>query len=157
MKWFYLVALSLWLGSRMFLTVAVVPAISKALESDHGERLRRLILPRCYLLGVLCALAGVVCVGWLLAERVFGRWPGVLSLLLAVSAGGADLWLWLAVLPRLNELYELKRPVIGSGKLPEPQWEQEWSELRRMSLQVNWGVVAAVLALLFLVVFGRVL
>lgn len=155
-KWLYLLALSVWLGSAVFFTAAVAPAISRTLESDRSQRVQRAIFPRYYWVGLLCALLGVICVGWLLADRVFGKWPGILSLLLLVSSGAADGWLLMAVLPRLNELYERKTPVIGSGKLPEPHWEQEWKELHRASIQLNLAVLGSLLALLFLVVFARV-
>jgi hypothetical protein len=155
-KWFYLLALSVWIGSIVFFSVVVAPTVFKTLQSGDAAKLQRAIFPRYYLLGILCAGAGIVCVGWLLADRAFGKWPGILSLLLLASTGGTDGWLLMAVLPRLNELRERKTPIIGSGKLPEPHWEQQWKELHRMSVQLNFAVLAAALALLFLVVFARV-
>ncbi|MBM3858275.1 MAG: DUF4149 domain-containing protein [Verrucomicrobia bacterium] len=155
-KWFYLLALSVWIGSIVFLTVVVAPTVFKTLPPDDAAKLQRAIFPRYYLLGIFCAVFGIVCVGWLLADRAFGKWPGILSLLLLVSTGGTNAWLLTAVLPRLNELRERKTPVIGSGKMPEPHWEQQWKELHRMSVQLNFAVLGSVLALLFLVVFARV-
>lgn len=155
-KWFYLLALSVWIGSIVFFTVVVAPAVFKTLPSEEAGKLQRAIFPRYYLLGIICAMVGIVCVGCLLADHAFGKWPGILSLLLLASTGGTDGWLLMAVLPRLNELRERKTPVIGSGKLPEPHWEVEWKELHRASVQLNFAVLASALALLFLVVFARV-
>ncbi len=156
-KWFYLLALSVWIGSIVFFSAVVAPTVFKTLPSDDAAKLQRAIFPRYYLLGLVCAAVGIVCVGWLLADRAwFGKWPGILSLLLLASTGGTDGWLLMAVVPRLNELRERKTPVIGSGKLPEPHWEKEWKELHQTSVQLNFAVLAGVLALLFLVVFARV-
>jgi len=153
-KWFYLLAVSVWTGSVVFFTAVVAPTVTQTLSPDDAAKLQRAVFPRYYLLGVLCAVVGIVCVGWLLADRTFGKWPGILSLLLLVSTGAANGWLLLAVFPRLNELRERKTPVIGTGKLPEPRWEQEWKELHQTSVQLNYAVLAGLLALLFLVVFA---
>jgi len=155
-KWFYLVALSVWVGSMVFFTVVVAPTVFKTLGAEEAAKLQRVIFPRYYLVGIICALVGIVCVGWLLAERAFGKWPGILSLVLLALTGGTDGWLLTVVLPRLHELRERKTPVIGSGKLPDPRWEQEWKELHRASELLNFAVLASALALLFLVIFSRV-
>jgi hypothetical protein len=155
-KWFYLVALAVWTGGMVFFTAVVAPIVFKTLPSDEAAKLQRAIFPRYYLMGIVCAMLGVVCVGWLLAERSFGRWPGICSLLLLMLAGGTNGWLLGAALPRLNELRQRKTPVIGLGKLPEPRWEEEWKQLHRLSVQLNMALVAVALALLFLLVFARV-
>jgi hypothetical protein len=155
-KWIYLLALAVWIGSMVFFTAVVAPTVFKVLSSDDAARLQRAIFPRYYLLGILCAAVGIVCVGWLLADRAFGKWPGILSLLLLATTGGTDGWLLMAVLPRLHELRERKTPVIGSGVLPDPRWEQEWKELHRASVQLNVAVLIAAVSLAFLLVFSRV-
>jgi len=155
-KWCYLLSLSVWIGSVVFFSFVVAPSVFKSLASGDAAKLMRTIFPRYYVVGLLCAVVGIVCVGWLLADRAFGKWPGILSLLLLASTGGTDGWLLMAVLPRLHELHERKTPVIGTGKVPEPHWEQEWKQLHRASVQLNFAVLASTLALLFLVVFARV-
>jgi uncharacterized membrane protein len=155
-KWCYLLSLSVWIGSVVFFRVVVAPMVFKALASDDAAKLMRGIFPRYYALGLSCAAVGLICVGWLLAERAFGKWPGILSLLLLATTGGTDGWLLFAVLPRLNLLRERKTPVIGSGKVPEAHWEEEWRDLHRTSAQLNVAVLMGVLALLFLAVFAKV-
>lgn len=155
-KWIYLLALAVWTGSIVFFSAVVAPAIFRALTSEHSSKLTRVIFPRYYLTGIICAGLGIICVGWLLAERAFGKWPGIATLLLLALAGGVNGWLLAAVLPRLNELRELKTPVIGSGKLPDPRHEQEWKELHQLSVQLNIAVLAVTLSLWFLVVFAKV-
>ncbi len=155
-KWFYLIALAVWTGGIVFFSAVVAPSLHRTLNSENASQLTRVIFPRYYLVGIICGVLGIICVGWLLAEHAFGKWPGICSLLLLALAGGTDGWLLVSIVPRLNQLRELKTPVIGSGKLPDPRHEIEWKQLHRMSVQLNIAVLGVTLTLWFLVVFAKV-
>ena len=155
-KWVYLVTLAVWVGSIVFFSAVVAPTLFRVLEREAAARLQRALFPRYYLLGMVCAACGILCVGWLLAERAFGKWPGLLSLLLLAGMGATEFWLRQTVVPRLNQLRDLKNPTIGSGQLPPPEAAAEWKALHRLSVQLNGAVLVCGLALLFLVVFARV-
>ena len=81
-KWFYLVTLAVWVGSIVFFSFIVAPTVFKVLKPEDAAKLQRAMFPKYYLAGILCAALGIVCVGLLLADRAFGKWPGTLSLLL---------------------------------------------------------------------------
>ena len=155
-KWFYLVTLAVWIGSIVFLSFAVAPTVFKTLKLEDAAKLQRAIFPKYYLAGILCAAVGIVCVGLLLADRVFEKWPGILSLLLLASMGGTDLWLRQGVMPHMNSLRDRRAAVESSGGQPDEELEQEWKALHRLSVQMNGAVLLCALALVFLVVYSRV-
>ena len=108
------------------------------------------------LVGIFCAAIGIVCVGLLLAERVFGKWPGVLSLLLLAMMGAADFWLRQSVVPHMAEIREQRAAALSAGKEPEPAIDEEWKSLHRLSVQMNVAGLLGGLALVFLLVYARV-
>lgn len=155
-KWVYLVTLAVWVGSIVFFSFAVAPTVFKVLKPEDAAKLQRAVFPKYYLVGMVCAAVGIVCVGILLVDRAFGKWPGILSLLLLAAMGATDLWLRQAVVPQMNDLRERRVVIIESGQQPEPALESEWKSLHRLSVQLNGAVLLCGLALLFLVVYARV-
>jgi uncharacterized membrane protein len=151
-KWFYLVTLAVWVGSIIFFSFVVAPTVFKTLKPEDAARLQRAMFPKYYLVGIICAGIGIVCVGLLLAERSFGKWPGVLSLLLIAVMGTTDFWLRQTVVPHMAEIREQR----AAASEPDPKLEAEWKTLHRLSVQLNVAVLVAGLALIFLVVFSRV-
>lgn len=155
-RWLYLVTLAVWVGSIVFFSFAVAPTVFKVLKPEDAAKLQRAMFPKYYLVGMICAAVGIVCVGILVADRAFGKWPGVLSLLLLAAMGATDLWLRQAVVPHMNVLREKRAAIVESGRQPEPALESEWKSLHRLSVQINCAVLLCGLALLFLVVYARV-
>jgi uncharacterized membrane protein len=155
-KWVYLVTLAVWVGSIVFFSFAVAPTVFKVLKLEDAAKLQRAVFPKYYLVGMVCAAVGIVCVGILLADRAFGKWPGILSLLLLAAMGATDLWLRQAVVPHMNDLRERRAAIVESSQQPEQALESEWKSLHRLSVQLNGAVLLCGLALLFLVVYARV-
>jgi hypothetical protein len=155
-KWFYLVVLALWVGSIMFFSFVVAPTVFKVLKPEEAARLQRALFPRYYLVGVICAGVGIVCVGLLLAERAFGRWPGVLSLLLLAAMGATNFWLRQTVVPRMAELREQRVMAAAEDSPDAAEAEAEWKSLHRMSVKLNVAVLICGWALLYLLVFAKV-
>jgi len=154
-RWCYLLVLALWVGGIAFFSFIVAPTVFKTLGAAEAGRLQRALFPRYYLLGLLCAAAGILCVGWLLAEHAFAKWPGLCSLLLLAGMGATQFWLRQTILPRLGELHDRKNPVIGTGQPPDTEVGAEWKSLHALSVQLNAAVLICGLTLLFLVVFAR--
>jgi len=151
-KWCYLVTLAVWIGSIIFFSFVVAPTVFKVLKPEDAARLQRALFPRYYLVGMLCAAIGIICVGILLADRAFGKWPGILSLLLLAAAGATDLWLRQTVVPHMAELREQR----ASATQPDEALESEWKTLHRLSVQLNVAVLLVLSALVFLLVYSRV-
>ena len=155
-KWFYLVTLAVWVGSIIFFSFVVAPTVFKTLKPEDAAALIRRIFSKYYGVGLVCAGIGIVCVGLLVADRAFGKWPGILSLLLLAGMGGTDLWLRQGVLPHMNSLRDRRAIVASSGQEPDQTLEQEWKALHRLSVELNGAVLFCALALIFLVVYARV-
>src|SRR5438093_9875890 len=105
-KWLYLVALAVWVGSIIFFSFVIAPTVFKVLKPEDAARLQRALFPKYYLVGILCAGIGIACVGLLVARRAFGIWPGLASLILLALMGATDLWLRQAVVPHMAEIRE---------------------------------------------------
>ena len=140
--------MGVWVGSIVFFSFVVAPTVFRVLSREDAARLQRALFPLYYLVGIVCAAVGIVCVGTLLADRAFGKWPGILSLLLLAGMGGADFWLRQTVVPQMARLRAQKDE--GSAS------EAEWKALHRVSVQLNAAVLLAGLALIFLLVYARV-
>jgi hypothetical protein len=155
-KWLYLVTLGVWIGSIVFFSFAVAPTVFRTLKPEDAPKLQRAMFPRYYLAGILCAAVGIVCVGLLLTDHAFAKWPGILSLLLLAGMGGTDLWLRQGVVPHMNALRDRRAAVASSNGQPDEELESEWKALHRLSVQLNGAVLLCALALVFLVVYARV-
>jgi uncharacterized membrane protein len=155
-KWFYLVTLAVWIGSIVFFSFAVAPTVFKTLKPEDAAALIRKIFSKYYLIGIACAAVGIVCVGLLLADRAFGKWPAILSLLLLAGMGATDFWLRQAVMPHMNELRDRRAVITASGQEPDTAVEQEWKALHQLSVRMNAAVLLCALTLVFLIVYARV-
>ena len=111
-KWLYLLALAVWIGSIIFFSFVVAPTVFKVLKPEDAAKLQRAVFPRYYLVGMICAALGIVCVGLLLADAAFGKWPGVFSLLLLAGVGATDLWLRQTVVPHMDDLRERRAAIV---------------------------------------------
>ena len=125
-------------------------------QTGDAAALIRRIFSKYYLIGIGCAALGIICVGLLLADRSFGKWPAILTLLLLAGMGGTDLWLRQGVMPHMNHLRDQRAAVGEPGKPPDEELEREWKALHRLSVQMNGVVLLCGLVLVFLVVYARV-
>ena len=151
-KWLYLVTLAVWVGSIIFYSAVVARTLHRVLKPDDAAALARRLFPQYYLFQLLCAASSIVCLGLLLADRAFAKWPGILSLLLVGSMGATVFWLRQTVVPQMNELRDRR----AATPQPDPALDREWKELHRLTVQLNAAVLLCGLALLFLVVYARV-
>ena len=147
-KWIYLIALAVWTGAIVFFSAVIAPTLHRVLKPEDAALLTRKLFPKYYFNAIICAGVGIVCVGLLLSERAFGKWPGVLSLLLLASLGATCFWLRQTIVPAMEALRE--------QRAKDPEAEIEWRTMHHTSVRLNVVVLAGLLALLFLLVFSRV-
>jgi uncharacterized membrane protein len=155
-KWLYVLTLAVWIGSIVFFSSAVAPTVFKTLKPEDAATLIRRIFSKYCLIGIVCAAVGIVCVGLLLADRSFAKWPAILTLLLLAGMGGTDLWLRQGVMPHMNALRERRAAAESSGKPLDEELETEWKALHRLSVRMNGVVLVCGLVLVFLIVYSRV-
>jgi len=155
-KWLYLLTLAVWIGSIVFFSFAVAPTVFKTLKPEDAAALIRRIFSKYYLIGIICGGIGIVCVGLLVADHAFGKWPAILSLLLLAGMGGTDLWLRQGVMPHMNHLRDQRAAIDSSGKPADEELEREWKALHQLSVRMNGVVLLGGLVLVFLIVYARV-
>ena len=156
LKWLYLVTLAVWIGSIVFFSFVVAPTVFKTLKPEDAAALIRRIFSKYYMIGIVCTAVGIICVGLLLADRAFGKWPAILSLLLLAGMGGTDLWLRQGVMPHMNQLRDRRVAITSAGQEPDATLEQDWKALHQLSVRMNVAVLLCAMALVFLIVYARV-
>src|SRR5258706_987230 len=155
-KWLYLVALSVSIGSIVFFSFFVAPTVFKVLKPEDAARLQRAVFPHYYFVGSVCAVIGFVAVAVLLARGAFPTWAALLSLVLLAGIGGADLWMRQSVMPKMNEVRDRVAAVRASGGKPETSLDAEWKSMHGLSIAVNSAALLCGLLLLFLVAYRAV-
>jgi uncharacterized membrane protein len=155
-KWLYVLTLAVWIGSIVFFSFAVAPTVFKTLKPEDAAALIRRIFSKYYLVGIVCASVGIVCIGLMLADHSFGKWPAILSLLLLAGMGATDVWLRQGVMPHMNDLRDRRAAVESLGKPLDEELDKQWKALHRLSVQMNGVVLLCGLVLIFLMVYARV-
>lgn len=155
-KWLYVLTLAVWIGSIVFFSFVVAPTAFKTLKPEDAAALIRRIFSKYYLVGIVCAGIGIVCIGLMLADHSFSKWPAILSLLLLAGMGATDVWLRQGVMPHMNNLRDRRAALESSGKPPDEELDKEWKALHRLSVQMNGVVLLCGLVLIFLMVYARV-
>ena len=155
-KWLYLLTLAVWIGSIVFFSFVVAPTVFGTLKPEDAAVLIRRIFSKYYLIGIICAGVSIVCLGLLVFDHAFSKWPAILSLLLVAGMGGTDLWLRQGVMPHMNSLRDRRAMFESEGKPPDEALDREWKGLHRLSVQLNGAVLLCGLVLVFLIVYARV-
>lgn len=79
----FLVALSAWVGTIVFQSAIVAPAVFVALEADSARQFLRTLFPRFYRVGIVC---GAVMIAGIIALGLVAGWSGKLPAIAALSA-----------------------------------------------------------------------
>jgi len=155
MKWLYLVTLAVWIGSIVFLSFVQAPTVFRVLKPADAAALQRATFPKYYLLGIVCATVGIVCVAVLLGTHVLPMPVAILSLLLLAGMGALNLWMRQGVAPQMSVVRQQIAEDRAAGHEPPPELEADWKSLHRLSVQVNGAVLLSGLVLLFALVYAK--
>jgi hypothetical protein len=153
-KWVYLVTLAVWVGSIVFLSFVQAPTVFRVLKPEDAAALQRATFPKYYMVGIGCAVVGIVCVAILLAAQVLKLPVAILSWFLLAGMGAASVWMRQGVAPQMAQVRE-QRAVAAPGSQELAALEADWKSLHRLSVQVNGAVLLAGLALLFVLVYAK--
>ena len=141
-KWLYLVALGVWLGSIVFFSFAVAPQVFGVLPRPDAGRVVSAIFPLYYSVGYVCG--GVMLLGAILlrgsssaATRGWTFAAALTGLMLVVT-----LYAGLIVQPRAHTLRSAMQdaPDVVATKA-------EFDQLHRRAVQLNGTVLIGVLVL----------
>ncbi|MFN8644662.1 MAG: DUF4149 domain-containing protein [Candidatus Binatia bacterium] len=137
----HVLALGVWTGAVVFFSFAVAPSLFANLPVEQAGAVVALIFPTYYVVGYAC---GAILVGSALALRGWSRPGGGLWLVaagLAAVALALSLYAGLVVHPAASAL----RPQLRHPDTP-PAVQAEFDDLHRLAVELNVGVLLALLA-----------
>jgi uncharacterized membrane protein len=134
LKWFYLLALIVWVGEVVFFSFVVAPSLFQTFSAGDAGRAVGAIFPNYYRIGYVCGAVLLIAGTALLGAAGSRLWWSVNSLLVAVMLG-ATLYAGLVIQPRAAAL----RPQIHEASAPQTI-KDEFSRLHRLAVMLN-GVV----------------
>ncbi|HEV3168669.1 MAG TPA: DUF4149 domain-containing protein [Isosphaeraceae bacterium] len=123
----YLLALTAWMGSVLFLSFGVAPIVFKVLDAEHGARFVRGLFPRYYAWGATCgaiALAASV-LGPLSVPELRGPRVAVQA---AMILAGTLIMLYCG-----NSL----TPAINAAQDAGPAGQERFQRLHQLSVRLN--------------------
>jgi len=146
LRFIYLLALAVWIGSMTFFSFLAAPSIFKVLPREEAGTVVTAIFPKYYWLGVVC---GVVALATSLVLGVRTRWS-VLLLARSILLGIMIVGVLYSVLVLQPKMHAVKAQIASVESLsPTDPLRMEFGRLHGRSLGIN----AAVLLLGVIVVF----
>jgi Domain of unknown function (DUF4149) len=137
LKIVHLLALGLWIGSVVFLSLVAAPGLFGSLPRDLAGRAVSVIFPRYYAFGGACGLVAI-----LSALLLKARW---VELALVTVMTGLVLYSGCFVLPRASQArQDLARAEAGASGLDEAR--SRFAALHRLSVALNGTVLVLGLA-----------
>ena len=134
----YLLALTAWVGSILFVSFGVAPIIFDVLGAESGGRFVRALFPRYYLWGAICgaiALPSLVAVPLAFPE-LRGPWVGIQALVI-IAATLITLYAGNVLTPQINQASD-------AG----PDHRARFGQLHKRSVRLNALVLVLGLGLL---------
>lgn len=135
-KWLYLLSLALWLGSIVFFSFVVAPAVFRSLPRAEAGRVLGSIFPIYYGMGYACG--GALLASALLLFRTTrpraASWGA--AAVLAAFMLGATLYAGLVVQPRVRALRSVLDETRGA-----PAAKEEFDRQHRLAVQLNVAVL----------------
>ena len=142
LRFVHLLALGVWIGTVVFFSFVVAPALFAVLGPAHAGDVVGVIFPRYYALGTGSAVTALGCalaLGRTATAR--GRWRGAAG---AVALGLAvTLWAGLVVAPRAQRL---RATLQARGE--EPGADEEFRRLHGLAVALNGTALLAALTAL---------
>jgi len=133
-RWFYLMALIVWLGEVVFFSFVVAPGLFRTFPTEAAGRAVGAIFPTYYWIGYVCGMVLLMTSVALRGAFAPRAWWNANALLAAVMLA-ATLYAGLIIQPRAAAL----RPQIHAAEAPQTV-KDEFSRLHGLAVMLN-GVV----------------
>jgi uncharacterized membrane protein len=151
-----IVAISAWLGTMGFLSLAVAPAVFRELPRESAAALMSALFPRYYWVGVALGSVALLGVGWRWGGTGPITWADRSALGLAVVMLGLTLYALFGLLPEVERARaQLAAARTGAASIPVADAQAAFGRLHRFSGLANMLAMAAGLSLLVLEVTRR--
>lgn len=147
----HLVAVSVWLGSVVFVSFVAAPIIFRTLPRQQAGDVVGAIFPVYYIVGLICGAVALLSLlvavgfaeGWTLRTAAVGLF---LVLMLAANAYAA-----FVVQPKARQVKaEMRRAATSPEAVPPVKLKAEFNRLHALSVQLNGVVLAGGLCVLIL-------
>jgi uncharacterized membrane protein len=123
----YLLALSAWVGSVLFLSFSVAPLIFRVLGAEAGGRFVRALFPRYYAWGVICG--AIALPAFLGATLSFPEYRGV--------SAGLQAFMILGCILIFLYCGNTLTPAINAARDLGPEGSARFNRLHRRSVRLN--------------------
>jgi len=136
LKYIYGAAVAVWLGSVVFFSFVVAPALFRTFPSAEAGRAVGAIFPTYYLVGSICGATALGCASVLWFARGGAIWWTSAALVAPMLA--ATLYAGAVIEPRAASL---RRAIHAAEVEPGDALRQEFGELHRRAVQLNTAVI----------------
>lgn len=145
LKWVHLLSLGVWVGTVLFFSFGVAPAVFGAFPAEQRAEAGRIIavlFPRYYAVNIACGV--IFAVSCFLLARLGDSWsPWVVSGVAGTAMLGVCLYAGLVLQPRAHAL----RPQIHQAEA-SVEVKAEFDRIHRLSVQLNGAVLFGGIGLL---------
>lgn len=148
-QWFYLLALTLWVGGIVFFSFFTTPALFSQLPKDMASQMITVLFPRYYLLGYACG--GILLLTTLIESALVRQWPWI-RLLVVLLMLGSTVYAGVIVRPAVHDL-KIQMKTLEEGTDLGNHLKAKFDSMHRLSVILNMVVLLGGVLLLGIVAF----
>lgn len=148
-QWFYLLALSIWVGAIVFFSFFTTPTLFTQLPREMASQVITVIFPRYYALGYICG--SILLLSSLMEAALLRHLPWIRLILVSLMLG-STLYAGLALRPQVHEL-KVQMKAVEEGTDLSLRLKKQFDGLHRLSVILNMVVLLGGLLLIGIVAF----
>lgn len=148
-QWFYILTLSLWVGSIFFFSFLTTPTVFSTLPREMASQLIGAIFPRYYNLGYVAG--GILLLTTILEAIVVKQLPWIRIVLIALMLG-STLYAGLVIRPHVHNL-KVEMKAVEEGTPQGNKLKVEFDTQHRISVILNLMVLVSGLFLIGILAF----
>jgi len=150
LRWVYLLALCVWIGSMVFFSFFAAPSIFQTLPREEAGKVVSAIFPKYYWQGVVC---GIVAFAASFVLGIRTRWNGLLVLRM-ILLGVMILGVLYSVLILQPKVHAVRAQLAAAGEVVATDpLRAEFGRLHQRSFGINAGVLLLGLIVVFITAF----
>ncbi len=146
-QWFYLLSLSIWVGSIFFFSFITTPTVFQELPKEIASQFLAALFPRYYLVGYI---AGSILLISTFAESILSRqfpWVRIILILLML---GSSIYAGTVLRPKIHDL-KIQMKTVEEDSEPGIRFKKQFDSLHRQSVIFNLLVLVGGLFLIGIV------
>jgi len=148
-QWFYVLALSLWIGSIVFFSFFTTPTLFLNLPREMASQVVSVMFPRYYLLGYICG--GIMMACTLLEAILVRQLPLIRLVLIALMLGGS-IYAGVVIRPQAHNL-KIEMKALEENSERYQAVKRRFDSMHNLALSLNVAVLVVGLILLGILAF----